>query len=449
VNVAEVLDRARLGRFRVGAFAVLAACLVLDGFDVQAMGYAAPALARAWGLPSASLGPVFGAGLAGLFVGSLALGVLADRIGRRPVLLGATAAFGLFTLLTALARTMPELLAVRFLAGLGLGAIMPNATALVGEYAPRRSRVATMMIVTNGFMVGAVLGGFLSAWLVPAHGWRAPFLAGGVAPLVLLVPMARWLPESLVLLAVRGAPPERLARWLARIDPGAAGATAFVAPELPRPPGLALAHLFGEGRARATALLWAAGFANVLVAYFVSSWLPAVLRDAGHPTATAVLVGTAVQGGGMIGTFVMGGLVQRLGFVPVLTACFASAAAGLAVIGVPGLPASALAAIAFVVGWGIFGGQPGLNALAATFYPTDLRTTGIGAALGIGRLGAILGPLGAGALLAAGWSGAALFRGAALPALAATAAVMALRPILAARSGRPDAGCRGRAPASG
>ena len=436
VNVADVLDRARLGPFRIGAFAVLAACLVMDGFDVQAMGYAAPALARAWGLPSAALGPVFGAGLAGLFAGSLAFGMLADRIGRRPVLVGATAALGLFTLLTAFARSMPELLAVRFAAGLGLGAIMPNATALVGEYAPRRTRVATMMIVTNGFMVGAVLGGFLSAWLVPAHGWRAVFLVGGAIPLVLVLPMARWVPESLVFLVVRGAPPARVARWLRRIDPAAAppGAS-FCAPEEPRRDGLPLLHLFRDGRAGATALLWTAGFANVLVAYFDSSWLPTVLRDAGHPTSTAVLVGTAVQLGGMIGTFVLGGVVQRLGFVPVLAACFGTAAVSLAAIGEPGLGVPALAAVAFVVGWGVFGGQPGLNALAATYYPTDLRSSGIGAALGVARFGAILGPLVAGALLAHGWSGAALFRAAALPAVASTVAVLALRRVLAPRSG--------------
>jgi AAHS family 4-hydroxybenzoate transporter-like MFS transporter len=440
VDVAEVLDRARLGPFRVRAFAVLAACLVMDGFDVQAMGYAAPSLARAWGLPSAALGPVFGAGLAGLFAGSLALGMLADRVGRRPVLVGATAAFGLFTLLTAFARTMPELLVVRFAAGVGLGAIMPNATALVGEYAPRRSRVATMMIVTNGFMVGAVLGGFLSAWLVPAHGWRAPFVVGGVLPLLLVLPMARWVPESLVLLVVQGAPAARVERWLRRVDPAAPRGASYAAPEEPRRAGFPLGHLFREGRAAATALLWTAGFANVLVAYFVSSWLPTVLRDAGHPTSTAVLVGTSVQLGGMIGTFVLGGAVQRLGFVPVLATCFAAAAASLAAVGEAGLPVAALAAVAFVVGWGIFGGQPGLNALAATYYPTDLRSTGIGAALGVGRFGAILGPLVAGALLAAGWSGAALFRAAALPALVSMAAVLALRRVLASTPGRGAGG---------
>jgi AAHS family 4-hydroxybenzoate transporter-like MFS transporter len=346
---------------------------------------------------------------------------------------------------------MPALLAVRFAAGLGLGAMMPNATALVGEYAPRRSRVATMMIVTNGFMVGAVLGGALSAWLVPAHGWRAVFVVGGVLPLVLLPAMVRWVPESLVFLVVRGAPAEAIARWVRRVDPAAAppGAT-FTAPEEPRRDGLPLLHLFREGRAATTALLWIAGFANVLVAYFVASWLPAVLRDAGHPTATAVLVGTAVQLGGMIGTFVLGSVVQRLGFVPVLATCFLCAAAGLAVIGEPALPTAALAAVAFVVGWGIFGGQPGLNALAATSYPTDLRSTGIGAALAVGRFGAILGPLVAGALLARGWGGAALFRAAAIPALVSTAVVLAMAAVLpAAGAGHPAGRCRPGGPASG
>jgi len=438
VRIDEWIDRGRLDRSRVRVFAVLAAGLVLDGFDVQAMGYAAPAFARAWGLPTAALGPVFGAALAGLFAGAILSGIVADRVGRRPVLLGATAVFGLFTLLTAHARGMPELLPIRFAAGLGLGAIMPNATALVGEYAPRRARISTMMIVTNGFMVGAVLGGFLSAWLVPAYGWRAPFYVGGAAPLLLLAPMARWVPESVLLLAARGAPAQRIARWLRLVDPSLPAGVAVAAPAGPRQSDVSPARLFREGRAPATALLWAASFLNVLDAYFVSSWLPSVLRDAGRTTAAAVLVGTSVQVGGMLGTFVLGGLVQRRGFVPVLSACFVLAAAALGAVAEPALPIAGAAAVAFVAGWGIFGGQPGLNALAATLYPTDLRATGIGAALGVGRFGAILGPLLAGAMLARGWSGVGIFRAAALPALGCTLVLLAMRPMLDARQGQGD-----------
>lgn len=431
VNLTELLDERRPGRFQLTVFAVLGACLVMDGFDVQAMGFAAPALIREWGIPTASMGPVFGAGLLGLFLGSFLFSMLADRIGRRPVLLGATAAFGAFTLLTARAGSMPELLAVRFLAGLGLGAIMPNATALIGEYSPRRRRIATMMIVTNGFMVGAMAGGFLSAWLIPAHGWRAVFRVGGVVPLLLLAPMWVWVPESLQFLAVRGARPDRIARWLRRVDEAApvGEGVRYVVREKRRE-GIPVLHLFRDGRAAGTALLWVANFANVLDAYFVASWLPTVVRDAGFPTSTAVLVGTAVQVGGFVGTLALGLVLQRAGFVPVLTTCFAVAAASLALIGQAGLPLALLVAVAFVVGWGVFGGQPGLNVLAATWYPTDLRSTGIGAGLGVGRFGAILGPVVAGELMLRHWSTQDLFRAAAIPALISTAALLAMRWVL-------------------
>ena len=435
VNVTDLVDDRGLGRYQLWVFALLATCLVMDGFDVQAMGYVAPAIIREWGIPNAAMGPVFGAGLLGLFVGSLAFGLLADRIGRRPVLLVATCGFAVFTILTAHAASLPQLVVVRFLAGLGLGAMMPNATALVGEYSPRRLRVATMMIVTNGFMLGAVLGGFLSAWLIPAYGWRSVFHVGGVVPLALLVPMAAWLPESLQFLTVRRKGTARLARWLARIDPAApAGPHVRYAVREEARRGAALLELFRGGRAAATSLLWLVNFTNVLEAYFVASWLPTVVRDAGHSTSTAVLVGTAAQTGGMIGTVVLGLVLQRVGFVPVLTTCFAAAALNLALVGQPGLPLAALVAVAFVAGWGIFGGQPGLNALAATYYPTDLRSTGIGAGLGIGRFGAILGPVLAGELMLRGWSTEDLFRAAAAPAAISTIAILAMRRVL----GRAD-----------
>jgi AAHS family 4-hydroxybenzoate transporter-like MFS transporter len=391
------------------AFAVLGACLVMDGFDVQAMGYAAPALVRDWGVSRAEMGPVFSAALAGLFLGSILAGMLADRIGRRPVLLGATCWFAAFTLLTAYAGSIPALLAARFLAGLGLGAIMPNATALVGEHSPPERRIALMMIVTNGFMVGAVLGGFASAWLVPALGWRSVFQVGGLLPLAILAPMYRWLPES----------PEFRAGARAK--------------------GVPILRLAREGRAVGSALLCAVSFLNVLNAYFVSSWLPTVVRDAGYPTSTAVLVGTAVQMGGALGTFALGAIARRVGIVPLLAACFGVAAASLAVIAHPALPLTALVAVAFVVGWGIFGGQPGLNALAATYYPTDLRATGVGAALGVGRFGAILGPLAAGELMRRHWSSQELFQLAAAPAAAAMVLILAMRWVLASRGAAPGA----------
>jgi AAHS family 4-hydroxybenzoate transporter-like MFS transporter len=348
-------------------------------------------------------------------------GMVGDRIGRRRVLLGATVAFAVLTLASGLARSFNELLTIRFLAGLGLGAILPNATALIGEFSPKRMRIATMMIVTNGFTVGAALGGFLAAWLIPQYGWRSVWYVGGVVPILLLLPMYLWLPESLQFLALRRNDTREIGKWLRRIDPAAQidDTTRFVVPEA-RAPGVPIAHLFADGRAAATSLIWIANFMNIVNAYFVASWLPTVVRDMGYSTSIGVMVGATVQAGGVIGTLAIAGIVARVGFVRVLVACFAVETIAIALIGQPGLALGLLFVVAFLTGWGIFGGQPTLNSLSATYYPTDLRSTGIGAALGVGRCGAIIGPWIGGAMLGAQWSNESVFYAAAVPAAIAT-----------------------------
>jgi len=181
VDVGALIDRNPIGAYQVGMLLMCGLCLIMDGFDVQAMGYVAPALLAEWDISRAALGPVFGAGLFGMLVGSLVLSVVADRLGRRPVLIGATLFFGACMLATPLARTVGELTALRFVTGLGMGAIMPNAMALAGEYSPRRVRVTVMMVISCGFTVGAVLGGLVSVALITSFGWRAVFYFGGSA----------------------------------------------------------------------------------------------------------------------------------------------------------------------------------------------------------------------------------------------------------------------------
>jgi AAHS family 4-hydroxybenzoate transporter-like MFS transporter len=385
----------RISPSQIGIFTLCGVCLIMDGFDVQAIGFVAPAIIQDWKIPGPDMGPVFSAGLLGLFLGSLIFSMLGDRIGRRPVVLGATLVFAVLTLLTARVTSLSELIVVRLFAGLGLGAILPNVTALIGEYSPGRHRVTAMMIVTNGFTIGAMIGGFLSAWLIPTYGWRSVFVVGGVVPLLLLGPMFAWLPESF-------GREQRRERF-------------------------PLARLFADGRAVGTVLLWTVNFMNVLNAYFVSSWLPTVVRGAGYPTETAVLVGASVQTGGVLGTLALGWVLPRVGFVPVLTVCFLTAAVNLALIGQPGLALPLLFLVAFLAGLGIFAGQPGLNALSATFYPTEMRSTGIGSGLGIGRFGAFIGPLVAGELMRNQWTTQDLFHAAAIPAAISAMAIVALR----------------------
>ncbi len=186
---------------------------------MQSLGYVAPALSAELHISRVQLGPVLSAAPLGVLIGSILCSMLADKIGRRPVLIGTTFFYALLTLLTARAYSLEELRIVRVIGGIGMGAIMPNAMALVGEYSPRRSRVTIMMIVSNGFTAGAALGGFVAAWLLPRFGWRSVFYFGSAVPLAIAVAMIVLLPESLQFLALQGRKLEQLGRWLKRIDP--------------------------------------------------------------------------------------------------------------------------------------------------------------------------------------------------------------------------------------
>ncbi len=429
IDVAQLVDRSRVGAFQWGIFTLCSLCLIMDGFDVQAMGYVAPAIIREWQIPNYVLGPVFSAALLGVLVGSLLLSMLADKIGRRPVLIGGALYFAVLTLWTARATSVPELLTIRFIAGIGLGGIMPNAMALAGEYAPTRMRFTVMMLVANGFNIGAAFGGFIAAALIPAFGWRSVFYFGGLVPLVLAIPMYFMLPESLQFLVLRGKHLDKVSGWLKRIGapvPQGDAPPQYVVHEENRK-GVPLVHLFREGRALGTVLLWVINFMNLLNLYFLSSWLPTVVRDAGYSTRIAVLVGTTVQVGAVIGTFVNGWLIDRMGFRKVLTAGFGIACVSIATIGQPSLPLLMLFVVVFIAGWCVPGGQGGVNALAATYYPTYLRSTGIGSGLGIGRIGAIVGPLLASELMRRHWAARELFLAAAIPAFISAVVMYSMR----------------------
>jgi AAHS family 4-hydroxybenzoate transporter-like MFS transporter len=288
---------------------------VIDGFDAQAMGYVAPSVIGEWHVSKAALGPVFSASLFGMLLGALGLSVLADRIGRRPVLIGATFFFALSMLATPFVSTIPALIALRFITGLGLGCIMPNAMALVGEFSTPAHRVKRMMLVSCGFTLGAALGGFISAALIPAYGWRAVFWVGGAVPLVLAVAMLAALPESLQFLVLKGRS-DRALRWLAKFNPSLPiDANTRVVVREKGNAGAPVAELFRAGRAPVTLILWAISFMNLIDLYFLSNWLPTVMRDAGYSPGTAVIVGTVLQTGGVVGTLLLGWFIERFGFV--------------------------------------------------------------------------------------------------------------------------------------
>src|ERR1700710_2152310 len=218
-DVAGFIDRQPVGGFQIKLLLTCAAVLFLDGFDTQAIGYVAPALAKDLGLSRAALGPVFSAGLFGLMIGALLFGPLADRIGRKKIIILSTLAFGIGALVTAFVQDVNSLLAIRFLTGLGLGGAMPNANATTAEIKPRRRRPTMVMIMFAGFSIGAALGGMLAAAMIPQFGWRSVFIVGGIAPLLLLPILILRLPESVRFLALTGRAHERVAQLLGHISP--------------------------------------------------------------------------------------------------------------------------------------------------------------------------------------------------------------------------------------
>jgi AAHS family 4-hydroxybenzoate transporter-like MFS transporter len=426
IDVASFIDAQPVGAFQVKLLLTCATVLLLDGFDTTAIGYVAPALAKDLNLSRAALGPVFSAGLFGLMIGALLLGPLADRIGRRKIIIFSTLAFGIGTLVTALVNDVGTLFVVRLLTGLGLGGAMPNTIALTSEFSPHRRRATMVMVMFVGFSIGAALGGFLAAALIPQFGWRSVFVVGGAAPLV-LAPILAWrLPESVRFLALTGRANARVAELLALVSTraGFAAGQRFVVDE-PALKGMPVQHLFRSGRTVPTLLLWVVFFMSLLEIYFMSNWLPTVLHDLGASISAAAVIGSMFQLGGVVGTFVLGSIIDRFSFRALALVYFIAVFA-VGAIGQLGHAAIPVTIAIFVAGFCIVGGQIAANALAAGFYPTSIRATGVGWALGIGRVGSIVGPLVGGVLLSLKWTAGEVFVVAALAALCAALAAFSL-----------------------
>jgi len=300
IDLVDFIDRQPVGGFQIRLMLTCAAVLFLDGFDTQAIGFVAPALAKEWGLTKAALGPVFSAGLFGLMIGALVFGPLADRVGRKKIIIFSTAAFGIGALATAFANDLTALLVIRFLTGLGLGGAMPNTVALTSEYNPQPRRATMVMIMFCGFSIGAALGGLLAAALIPRLGWGSVFIVGGIAPLLMLPVLAGRMPESVRFLATAGQAPERVAQLLNLIAPNTvfAPGARFVVREV-HLAGNPIVHLFREGRMAATLLLWTVFFMSLLDIYFLANWLPTVLHDLGASVSQAALIGSMLQVGGV------------------------------------------------------------------------------------------------------------------------------------------------------
>ena len=419
-DVATFIDSQPLSRLQYLVIILCGLVVLLDGLDTQVIGYLGPALSAEWNIPRAQLGPVFSASQVGLVAGLLVIGAISDRIGRRLSIIVSVVLFGFFTLLTAFAQGVTDLMVYRLLAGIGLGGAMPNALALTGEYCPKRLRATLVIIMFCGFSLGSIVGGVIAATLLDSLGWHAVFLIGAILPMLLLPVLIVKLPESLqfLLLASRSRAPRvrRALGILQKINPQLAGSVELQV-QLEPVAKVPVTDLFSAGRTRGTLMLWVVFFMNLMVFYFLQSWLPTLFADTGLSQQSAVLMSTLISVGGIVAGIVSGPLMDRYNAYKVMALLYLGGSLLVAASGVAG-PA-ALAWVTFGAGFCVSGGQKSINALAVIFYPTQVRSTGVGWALGIGRFGSILGPVLAGGLLSWGWTTASLLQLAALPMLLA------------------------------
>ncbi len=426
LDVQALINEQPLSRYQWRVVLLCFLIVFLDGLDTAAMGFIAPALSQEWGIDRASLGPVMSAALIGMVFGALGSGPLADRFGRKGVLVGAVLVFGGFSLASAYASNVDQLLVLRFLTGLGLGAGMPNATTLLSEYTPERLKSLLVTSMFCGFNLGMAGGGFISAKLIPAYGWHSLLVIGGVLPLLLAVVLMRWLPESARFLVVRNRGTDKVRRTLSPIAPSlVAQAASFSVPEQKAVAARnVFAVIFSGTFGLGTVLLWLTYFMGLVIVYLLTSWLPTLMRDSGASMEQAAFIGALFQFGGVLSAVAVGWAMDRFNPHKVIGLFYLLAGVFAYAVGQSLGHISVLATLVLVAGMCVNGAQSAMPSLAARFYPTQARATGVSWMLGIGRFGAILGAWSGATLLGLGWNFEQVLTALLVPAALATLGVI-------------------------
>ncbi|MDN0075164.1 aromatic acid/H+ symport family MFS transporter [Crenobacter sp. SG2303] len=428
IDVRALINDRPVGLFQK-LVVLLGFCIIaLDGFDVAIMGFIAPQLKHDWGVTNQMLGPVLSAALAGLAVGALFAGPLADRFGRKMILVCSVFFFGVWTLATATSTDVTHLVAFRFLTGLGLGAAMPNVGTLVSEYAPDKNRSFLVTVVFCGFTFGAAGGGFLSAWMIPAFGWHSVLVLGGILPLIVAPILFFKLPESVRFLVVKRAPTERIRKIVDRLAPGVAttastfemsAAASATSNESPVKIVLSKQYKFGS------LMLWLGYFTALFLVYLLGSWLPTLVKEAGYNVTDAAIVTALYQAGGTIGSLFLGWCMDRANPHRVLSTTYLLGGALTFAIGLSAHHFGLLGVLALAVGFCLNGANTGMNALSASFYPTAARATGSSWMHGVGRWGAMLSAFAGAQMLAMGWTFSQVFAALTVPAAITALAIIA------------------------
>ncbi|BFM09764.1 MFS transporter [Halioxenophilus aromaticivorans] len=408
---------------------VVAICFVLnmlDGMDVVLMSYAAPVLAEDWAIPAAALGAVFSSALVGMTLGCLAIAPYADVIGRRRMILLAIFVIATGMLVSGVCQSIWQLAAARVYTGLGVGAILASMAAMTSEYANDKQRNLCVAIVQAGYPIGAVLTGFASAAIMPEHGWRPMFIWAGVITGAMFPIVYFLMPESLEFLAKKQPRNglKNLNKTLVRMG-------AEQMDGLPEKPAdmqkTSVKALFDGPRGFSTLMLWCGVFLGFFTLYFVISWIPKIAVDAGLPLEKGIFAGTAYNLGSFAGSIFLGWISARYGLQKMICLFFFIAAVMLMVFGSVSMNVFFILLCAFVIGITLNGGFNGFWPTAARLYPTEIRATGVGWAVGAGRAGAVAGPLVGGYLLQSGAGLSVTFAVFAVPLVLAGIAALNIR----------------------
>ncbi|MEF7612450.1 MFS transporter [Aquincola sp. MAHUQ-54] len=397
-DVCALADKASFNRFHGGVLMWCALIIVFDGYDLAVAGIALPSIMKEYGVDATQAGFMVSSALFGMMFGNVVFGTLADRMGRKPVIAACIAIFSLFTAAAGFATDPLTFSFLRFLAGVGIGGVMPTVIAHMTEYAPQRMRSTLVTLMFSGYSLGGVLAAFLGKHLIESYGWQSVFIAAGLP--VLLIPFMWFqLPESMLFL-IRRRRFDELRGILARLSPGyrPQEGEQFVVPSKERAAGTPVGALFADGRGLSTLAFWLSCFLCLFMVYALSSWLTKLMSSAGYSLGSALTFVLVLNLGAMAGAIGGGWLADRFHIKHVLTAMYLMAAVSITLLGVE-LPKPAVFALVALAGASTIGTQIVLAAYAGQFYPASIRTTGVGMMLGVGRAGAIAAPILIGALV--------------------------------------------------
>ncbi|MDO5650769.1 MAG: MFS transporter [Moraxella sp.] len=398
LNVNELIDHAKFTPLHWTILFWCTLIIIFDGYDLVIYGVVLPILMKEWNLDPVTAGMLGSSALFGMMIGAMALGTLSDKLGRKKMIILCIVLFSGFTVLNGFAETPTQFAVMRFIAGLGIGGVMPNVVALMSEYAPKRIRSTLVAVMFSGYGVGGIMSAGLGIWVVPNFGWQVMFFIA-VIPLLLLPFIMKMLPDSVAFMLKHGQE-AKAKEVMQRLVPSEniSESDTLTLPAAVKNKAV-ITDLIKENRLGSTLSFWCAFFMCLLMVYALGSWLPKLMTMAGYGLKSSLMFLLVLNAGGILGAVGGGRLSDRFHPKPVLATFFVAGAVSISLLGY-NQPQPLLYLLLIIAGAATIGSQILLYAYVAQFYPMNIRSTGLGWASGVGRTGAIIGPMLGGTLLA-------------------------------------------------